>query len=151
MDTTNRHPATATVALSDIIDRVLATSEWRKEHDSTLYRLSLDNTRLIALRIHEGFVALRQRMEAYLAGASFNTDPITGSITFNLLLKNPFAASLPGEVAAAATEALANYALMKFYGDIDRHSAKPQPSIDFIAWRRATAQLMLIFARNDMG
>ena len=133
-----------TLDSEDALKRVWAESAWRVAVDTDEHLLTPDNERLVSQMMKEGFDEICSRLSGYIELASFNNNATTGNIILWLRFRHYWREAVSAAIAADIVEALAQYALMRFYGDVGYYG---------VAWRRALAHVLLILARdaNDIG
>ena len=127
--------------LDDVLDRVFAESARRAIAAPEVYRLTADNSRLLTQYVESALHDLRTRMGGYVTLWSFNPNSETRNVVIQLKLVHPASAGLDDIMRDALVELLANYALMRFYGDEGTYYGT--------AWRKYRAQLMLVLARDQ--
>lgn len=128
-----------TINLDTILDRIYAESAWHAAYESDDVKvLTPDNARMLEMRIEDGLADLRPRIGAYVTHWNFNPHLETGNITIHLGLPQAMDTLAPA-MHDTIVDMMANYALMKFYGDKNTHYGT--------AHRVAQARLVLMLAR----
>ncbi len=111
-----------TVDMGRVLSDICATSAHLFAAGQTQYRLSADNERLIAVKLHEGFDDLMRRIAGYVVSATFSTE--TATITLKLprhlgrsrmAAQNGTPETAASLVASAVEQTLTQYALMCFH------------------------------------
>ncbi|MBO7609085.1 MAG: hypothetical protein J6S96_02635 [Muribaculaceae bacterium] len=130
-----------TINFDDVFDRVFAESARRALAASGVYVLTEDNAPLLVKYIEDGLADVRTRMDGYVTLCSFNPNVDERNIVLQLALKHAATPSLDNVMADTLTQLLANYVLLRFYGESDTCYG--------IAWRKYRAQLLLVLARDQ--
>ncbi|MBR5102367.1 MAG: hypothetical protein IK092_04525 [Muribaculaceae bacterium] len=123
----------------DAMNRVWAESAWKVAAEPELPLLTPDNERLVSLYMKEGFDEICSRLSGYTQLTSYNRNTNTANIIMWLNFRHYCPDSIAQAIALDIVEALAQYALMRFYGDVSYYSA---------AYRRAVAHILLCLARD---
>ncbi len=131
---------TITINLDTILDRIYAESAWHAAYSTTIPVLTPDNARLLEMRIEDGLADIKARISAYVTQWNFNPHLDEDHITIGLALPATMD-SQQDTIAALIVEALAQYALMRFYNDEQLHFAA--------AWRVARARLTILLSRTQ--
>lgn len=124
------------INLDEVLDRIYAESAWRTAYRNDLYTLTPDNERMLVLKVQQGFHELLARLSGYVE--SWNYNPNIEQDNIMLVLK-PDGQPDSGTLRASIIEALAQYALLQFYGEAETYHGT--------AWRRQRAHVMLLMCR----
>ena len=129
------------VNLDDVLQCVYAESSRRGLAAPEVYVLTEDNARLLVQYIETGLKDVRTRMAGYVNLCSFNPNVDERNIVLQLMLEHPASASIDDVMSNTLVQLLANYALLRFYGERDTYYG--------VAWRKYRAQLLLVLARDQ--
>ena len=115
-----------------------------------VYAQSAWHANMLLLKLKEGYADIRQRVMGYLTFDNYNPNIESRNImmTFEFRHKQPssFGEALHDTLVAL----LANFMLMRFYGEIDPRGTQYGSSIFYIEWRRYKSKLLLAFAHDEM-
>jgi hypothetical protein len=140
METQNTFTMEISVNLDDVLQHIYAQSAWHCAHNKQLYRLTSDNSTMLSLKVKEAFDNIYTQNMAYVSFANFNPNISAANIRFSFTFSHPYHEALPHDVEQIIEHALAAFALMRCYGDLDDYHAT--------AWRKYSAQLRMVFARD---
>ena len=142
--TMNQHSQTHAVEIALaptlLLKEIYAASAWHCITHPQSRRLSPDVEHTIMVKVQEGFDEMCSRIEGYVTFSNFNPNIENGDIQLTVKLSHPFNERLPEELRNIITHLLANYALRHFHSDTDVYF--------HTAWRKYSAQLLLLFARD---
>lgn len=128
-----------TLDLDRILDRIYAESAWHAAHQPEITLLTPDNARMLEMRIEDGLADMRSRLSGYITAWNYNPYIEKGNITIGFAL--PAAMDSQADtVAGVVVDLLANYALMRFYGDDGTYYGT--------AWRLNRTRLTILMANN---
>jgi len=127
-----------TINLDTILDRIYAESAWHAAYETDVKVLTPDNARMLEMRIEDGLADLRPRISAYVSQWNYNPHIETGNITIGLSLPQTMDCHTE-TMAGLIVDMMANYALMRFYGDENTYYGT--------AWQVARARLLLMLAK----
>lgn len=139
-----RKPADA-IALSvsidkaDILNIIYAESAWFCANHPEARRLTSDVSRLIMMKVKQGYDDLHGRVLGYLLFANFNPNLEAGNVQMTFQFFHPVLDTQEAEMKEIVTQILAQYALKCFYG---------ADTVADAAWLKYRAQLLLVFARD---
>jgi hypothetical protein len=131
------------VDLNDVMQRIFAESARRALATPEVYVLTPDNSRLLAQYVESGLNDVKIRMAGYVTLCSFNPNIDERNIVLQLTLQHSASPQLDTVMHDALVELLANYALLRFYGEHDTYYGT--------AWRKYRAQLLLVLARDQVA
>lgn len=131
-----------TIDLDNILDRIYAESAWHAAYQPEVKLLTPDNARMLEMRIEDGLADLHSRISGYVSSWNYNPYIDNGNITIGLALPATMEAQADA-VRGIVVDLLANYALMRFYGDDGTYYGT--------AWRLNRVRLMLLMARATMN
>ena len=129
------------VDLDEVLQHIYVESARRGLAAPEVYVLTPDNERLLAQYIKSGLHDLTARMAGYVHLCSFNPNADERNIVVQLTLEHAASAAIDRPMHDAMVELLANYALLRFYGERDTYYGT--------AWRKYRAQLLLVLARDQ--
>lgn len=129
---------TITIDLDTILDRIYADSAWHAAYETDIKVLTPDNARKLEMSIEDGLADLRLRLAGYINAWNYNPFLDKGNITIGLALPATMDCHT-ATVHDTIVDLLANYALLRHYGDEGTHFG--------LAWRTARARIMLLMAR----
>lgn len=129
------------VDLDDVLQCVYAESARRGLAAPEVYVLTEDNESLLVQYVKSGLDDVRTHMAGYVRLCSFNPNVNEHNIVIQLTLENPASAAVDDAMSATLVRLLANYALLRFYGERDTYYG--------VAWRKLRAQLLLVLARDQ--
>lgn len=129
------------IDLDEVLQRIYAESARRALAAPEVYVLTDNNENLLEQYIHSAMHDVKTRMAGYITLFSYNPNSTERNIVLQLKLEHPAGSSLDTAMHDALVELLANYALLRFYGERDTYYGT--------AWRKYRAQLMLVLARDQ--
>ena len=140
METQNTFTMEISVNLDDVLDSIYAQSAWHCAHNKQIYRLTPDNSTLLSLKVKEAYDNIYTQNMAYVSFANFNPNLNAANVRFNFIFRHPYHEAMPQDVKQIIENALVAFALMRCYGDLDDYYET--------AWRKYSAQLRMVFARD---
>lgn len=132
-----------TINLDNIFDRIHAESAWHAAHHEGVITLTDDHRCLIIQHLQAALADLKVKMEGYITLFSFNPNVDENSLQIELRFAHEVPYRVDLQMTAAVTELMAQYALMRCYGESDTYFGT--------AWRRSRAQVMLMLARDQLA
>lgn len=130
-----------TINLEDIFQSVYIESARHAMAAPQTYILTEDNAALLTKYVEDGMTDVRTRMAGYVTLCSFNPNVDERNIVLQLKLEHDSSPNLDNAMADVLKQLLANYVLLRFYGEQDTYYG--------VAWRKYRAQLMLVLARDQ--
>ena len=143
-----KHTVTVTIDFDEIFDSVYAESAWHAAHNPSIKTLTSDNRKLLAMRLKEGYADLRERVAGYLERDNFNPNIDEKNIVMEFAFYHQPAAGFEKGLHETIVALLANYLLMRFYGDKDERGPQYGDSLYMIEWRRHKAKLIIAFVHD---
>lgn len=140
METQNTFTMEISVNLDDVLESIYAQSAWHCAHNEQLYRLTSDNRTMLSLKVKEAYDNIYTQNMAYVSFANFNRNLSAANVRFNFTFSHPYHEAMPQDVKQIIENALAAFALMRCYDKVDDYFAT--------AWRKYSAQLRMVFARD---
>ena len=131
------------IDLNTVLDRIYAESAWRAAHNPDVTLITSDNLALIVQHLESAMADLKVKLEGYIEIFSFNPNGEDRNIQIHLRFTHDVPYRVDLQMKDAVTELLAQYALMRFYGDEGTYFGT--------AWRRSRAQVMLMLARDQLA
>ena len=129
------------IDLTEILNRVYAESARHALCQPDALVLTPDQNRLLTGYLEAGFQELCVRMGGYVALHSFNPHAESANVQLHLSLRWCCGERVATLLQHAIVELLANYALMRVYGD--------DGTCYGTAWRKHRAQALLVLARDQ--
>lgn len=130
------------IDLSTVLERAYADSAWHAAYNPGVTALTPDNRRRLEILVESGANDLRSRMSGYVSRWNFNRFLAEGNITIALDLPGSMD-HLQASMEGLIVDLLANYALMRHYGDEGTHFGT--------AWRMHRARMMIVLGRASAG
>lgn len=142
MNRKGRETVAVSIDMDDVLEKVYAASAWHAVGHDGCHVITPDNAAMLRSTMREAFDDLRTRAGGYIALASYNPDAAQGNVrlTFELRHKPPL--EFADELSGVIEQMLANFVLFRHHGADDGYF--------YTAWRKYRAQLMLMFARDNM-
>ena len=130
------------IDIDDVLEKVYAASAWHAVGRAGGYVITPDNAAMLRNTMKEGFDDLCSRVGGYLTAASYNPEADRGNIRLTFVLRHTPPALFADELGGVIEQLLANFVLFRHYGEDDGYF--------YTAWQKYRAQLMLMFARDNM-
>lgn len=146
----NKHNITITIDIDDILNYVYAQSAWYNAHKPGARVLTADNRNMLLIKLREGYADLRQRVMGYLYFDNYNPNTTSANITMTFTFKHEQGPLFETALRDTIVALLAQFMLMRFYGELDPHTNDHSPSIYHLEWRRYKAKLLLAFAHDEL-
>lgn len=135
------HRLDISIDLSEIQEAIYTEGAWQPAANATAWGVSDANEAITDRRVREGLDDLMARMGGYIVGSNVNFNIEHENIVLALCVGHEPRPTLPGDLKRAIIAALANYALMTFYGDED--------SVYGTAWRLHRARCLILLAHPE--
>ena len=145
-----RHTLTIYIDFDEILNYVYAQSAWHGAHNENVRILTPDNRNMLLIKLKEGYADLKQRVMGYLSFDNYNPNIDSRNIIMTFAFNNEPRLGFDTALHDTIVALLANFLLMKFYGDIDPRGPQHGSSIFNLEWRRYKAKLMIAFAHDEL-
>ena len=145
-----RHTLTIYIDFDEILNYVYAQSAWHGAHNENVRILTPDNRNMLLIKLKEGYADLKQRVMGYLSFDNYNPNIDSRNIIMTFAFNNEPRLGFDTALHDTIIALLANFLLMKFYGDIDPRGPQHGSSIFNLEWRRYKAKLMIAFAHDEL-
>lgn len=145
-----RHTLTIHIDFDEILNYVYAQSAWHGAHNENVRILTPDNRNMLLIKLKEGYADLKQRVMGYLSFDNYNPNIDSRNIIMTFAFNNEPRLGFDTALHDTIVALLANFLLMKFYGDIDPRGPQHGSSIFNLEWRRYKAKLMIAFAHDEL-
>ncbi len=145
-----RHTLTIHIDFDEILNYVYAQSAWHGAHNEDVRILTPDNRNMLLIKLKEGYADLKQRVMGYLSFDNYNPNIDSRNIIMTFAFNNEPRLGFDTALHDTIIALLANFLLMKFYGDIDPRGPQHGSSIFNLEWRRYKAKLMIAFAHDEL-
>ncbi len=145
-----RHTLTIHIDFDEILNYVYAQSAWHGAHNENVRILTPDNRNMLLIKLKEGYADLKQRVMGYLSFDNYNPNIDSRNIIMTFAFNNEPRLGFDTALHDTIIALLANFLLMKFYGDIDPRGPQHGSSIFNLEWRRYKAKLMIAFAHDEL-
>jgi len=146
----DNHTVTINIDFDDILNYVYAQSAWHCAHNEKQRIITPDNSRMLLLKLKEGYANLRSRAMGYLESDNYNPNIDSCNITMTFAFRHKPQLGMDEALHDTIVAALAHFLLMRFYGDKDARGIEHGSSIFNLEWRRYMAKLMLTFAHDEL-
>ena len=131
---------TVTVDIDEVLNLIVAESEWRASHAPFVFRLTTDHSRLLKQRVAVAFADLRIHLAGYLLASNCNPELPGESIVLVLGLEHEPRQGFGDAMHDAVVRALAFHVLRSFYGEEGTYYGT--------ACRQARARILLLLTPN---
>ena len=145
-----RHTLTIYIDFDEILNYVYAQSAWHGAHNENVHILTPDNRNMLLIKLKEGYADLKQRVMGYLSFDNYNPNIDSRNIIMTFAFNNEPRLGFDTALHDTIIALLANFLLMKFYGDIDPRGPQHGSSIFNLEWRRYKAKLMIACAHDEL-
>ena len=138
------------IDFDEVLNYVYAQSAWHAAYNEGMRALTPDNRRMLLLKLKEGYADIRQRVMGYLSFDNYNPNIESRNIMMTFGFRHQQPSSFDEALHDTLVALLANFVLMRFYGEIDPRGTQYGSSIFYIEWRRYKSKLLLAFAHDEL-
>jgi len=146
----DKHTVTINIDFDEILNYVFAQSAWYCAHNDNVRVLTPDSSKMLLLKLKEGYADLRQRVLGYLTFDNYNPNIESGNIVMTFAFNHEPQQGLDTALHDTIVGLLSHFVLMRFYGEVDPRGMDHGSSIYNLEWRRYKSKLMLAFAHDEL-